>query len=195
MGEEPLQQFIIAGKRVNLRPMTASDLDDYQRWSDPNLKAWEYDGPWFDDDPAQLAAKRRRQFEKGQQPPYKSLEVETVDGEHVGWAVVYYRSDDPHMTEVGIDIVEEHLWNRGLGTEALALWIEYQFEARGLMRIGYSTWAGNKRALAIGRKLGFIEEARIRRGCQVKGRYYDRIKMGILREEWEAVKDRCLSCE
>jgi RimJ/RimL family protein N-acetyltransferase len=40
--------------------------------------------------------------------------------------------------------------------------------------------------IRVGEKLGFTLEGRIRRGCEVKGQFYDRIKMGLLREEWQA---------
>ncbi len=42
--------------------------------------------------------------------------------------------------------------------------------------------------IKLGEKLGFIEEARIRKGCEINGIFYDRIKMGILRNEWEEKK-------
>ena len=34
-------------------------------------------------------------------------------------------------------------------------------------------------------KLGFTEEARIRRARRVGGEYYDRMVYGVLREEWQ----------
>ena len=97
----------------------------------------------------------------------------------------YKRWDDPHATAVGIVIQEENQWRKGIGTEALALWIDYLFKALDLTRIGFTTWQGNPMMLGLGKKLGFVEEARIRRSCFVKGRFFDRISMGILREEWE----------
>ena len=39
----------------------------------------------------------------------------------------------------------------------------------------------------VARKLGFTEEARIRRARKVAGEHYDRMIYGILREEWEQV--------
>jgi RimJ/RimL family protein N-acetyltransferase len=36
-------------------------------------------------------------------------------------------------------------------------------------------------------KVGMQEEARIRKARTVEGKYYDAIKMGVLREEWEAL--------
>ena len=40
--------------------------------------------------------------------------------------------------------------------------------------------------IRVGEKLGFALEGRIRNGCEVGGRFYDRIKMGLLRPEWLA---------
>ena len=181
-------RFRIEGTSVILRTAVPADLDDYARWSDPNLKAWQYDGPWYHSgDKGQ--ATRKRTVDLEQTPPYKRLEIETREGVHLGWLVVYQKDNDPHMTEIGIDIVEEAYWEKGLGTEALFLWVDYLFRERGLTRIGFSTWVGNQRMIAVGLKLGFAEECRIRNGCEVGGKFYDRIKMGILREEWDNVRD------
>jgi len=178
------RQFRIEGKRVNLRTAVPADLDDYARWSDPNLKAWQYDGPWYHSSDEAKANKKKRQVDMEQIPPYHRLEIETREGIHIGWLVVYQKDNDPHMTEIGIDIVEEAYWGKGLGTEAVFLWVDYLFQDRNLTRIGFSTWTGNDRMIAVGLKLGFVEECRIRNGCEVGGKFYDRIKMGILREEW-----------
>lgn len=89
------------------------------------------------------------------------------------------------MTEIGIDIPEDEYGGKGIGQEVLTLWIEYLFNKRSFTRLGFETWQGNKGMIRLGEKLGFIEEGRIRKGCKVKGIFYDRIKMGILRSEWE----------
>lgn len=175
--------FIISGKLVNLRTTIPSDVDDYERWNNPDLKAWDYDGPWYGHRGVSSAGAKKR-LTQGQTPPYSSLEIETADGIHLGWIVIHQNDNDPHMVEFGIDIVEDKYWNKGMGTEAVILWIDYQFRERNLKRIGFSTWSGNHRMLAVGKKLGFVQEACIRNGCEVKGKFYDRIKMGLLREEW-----------
>ena len=111
-------------------------------------------------------------------------------GRHIGWVNIYRTMTvDVHMTEAGIIIVEDELWNQGLGTEAFGLWVDYVFEAHNLARLGAATWSGNPRMVRVAEKLGFKVEGRIRNGCEVKGRFYDRIKLGILRSEWEARKN------
>lgn len=180
--------FKIEGELINLRTTRRSDLDDYERWNNPNLKAHQFDGPWYKRKGSPLSAVikwRKRWLEGDRKPPYPFLEIETKDHIHIGWVVVYYHRDDPHKPEIGIDILEDSYWGRGIGAEALRLWIDYLFNERKFTRLGFTTWEGNKAIIRVGEKLGFIEEARIRKSCEVDGIFYDRISMGILRSEWK----------
>ena len=183
----------IRGRLVTLRTTVESDLFDYERWDDPALPAMRSDGPWYPDQSLdRVIASRRRWLAGDRKPPYRFLEVDAADRAHIGWVTAYLRRDDPHMTEFGIGIYEHDRWGGGIGTEACRLWVDYLFEAHGLARLGFSTWSGNPGMLRIGEKLGFSIEARIRNGCEVDGRFYDRIRMGILRREWERVRSGAL---
>lgn len=42
--------------------------------------------------------------------------------------------------------------------------------------------------MRVGEKLNMQIEARIRKARYYNGEYYDSIKMGILREEWESIR-------
>jgi RimJ/RimL family protein N-acetyltransferase len=173
--------------------MVESDLADYGRWYMPGRKSAEFDGPWFKHEAGsveQAVERIGKWLTRDDQPPYRRLEIDVADRGHVGWVIAYIDSNDPHMTQAGIDIAEDGLWNQGLGTEAFGLWTDYLFETYDLTRLGYSTWSGNPRMIRVGEKLGFVLEGRIRRGCEVKGQFYDRIKMGLLREEWQAQAGR-----
>lgn len=54
-----------------------------------------------------------------------------------------------------------------------------------LVIIHCMNWSGNERMIRVGEKLGMQIEARIRKVRYHEGFYYDSIRMGILREEWE----------
>ena len=182
-------ELVLPGRLVKLRPMVESDIADYRRWYMPGRKSAEFDGPWFKSGTGSLdqAIERLRKWLTGDgQPPYRRLEIDVADRGHVGWVIAYINASDPHMTEAGIDIAEDSLWNQGIGTEAFGLWTDYLFHAFDLTRLGFSTWSGNPRMIRVGEKLGFVLEGRIRRGCEVNGQFFDRIKMGLLREEWQA---------
>ena len=71
------------------------------------------------------------------------------------------------------------------GTKALRLWTNHLFNTLPLVRVGFTTWSGNERMICLGEKLGMTMEARLRKCRYYNGRYYDSIRMGLLREEWE----------
>jgi hypothetical protein len=50
--------FKIEGQLINLRPTVFIDINDYERWNNPDVKAWQYDGPWYNDDLSVLIAGR-----------------------------------------------------------------------------------------------------------------------------------------
>jgi RimJ/RimL family protein N-acetyltransferase len=178
----------LRGPRVTLRPTIATDLADYERWQAPDLAAHRLDGPWFEDSGSPgLLDRRRRWLDSKPAPPFNHLELDAL-GRHVGWVVVYPRPGDRHLTEAGISIMADSEWGRGLGTEALALWVDHLFRERGLTRLGLATWSGNPAMMRVAHKLGFAPEARIREGCEVEGRFHDRLRYGLLRREWEQVR-------
>lgn len=63
--------------------------------------------------------------------------------------------------------------------------IDFLFTSTDLHRLGMSTWSGNIRMMKVAERIGMKEEARIRNARTVDGEYFDAIKMGMLREEWE----------
>ena len=183
--------FQLMGTKVMLRPTTLEHMEDYKRWNDPSMPSFQYDGPWYKKDYySELIEIRTEKVKKGLQPPYRFLEIFTSTDEHIGFLNAYHDVNDPHATAVGISIKEAKYWGQGMGTEALALWVDYLFTEMDLTRIGFTTWQGNPMMLGLGKKLGFVEEARIRSSCFVKGEFYDRISMGILREEWESNRNK-----
>lgn len=144
----------------------------------------QWDGPW-----EALPDLSNLDFFKGLEGPLPSprvrVEIETVDeGLHIGWVNRYRRGGSAGWWEIGIDICEERCWGRGLGTEALALWVDYLFGSTGFGRLGMSSWSGNHRIVRVAEKLGFVLEARFRNARQVRGRRYDALSWGMLRDEW-----------
>ncbi|WP_342039399.1 GNAT family protein [Gracilibacillus kekensis] len=106
-------------------------------------------------------------------------------GKLIGYVTVYWIDKNSNWVETGIVIYDKNFWNGGYGSEAYKLWIDFLFNSTEFIRLGMSTWSGNIRMIKIAEKLGMKEEARIRKARVVNGEYFDAIKMGILREEWE----------
>lgn len=111
-----------------------------------------------------------------------------IDGEVKGKVGRYWVSEVTNWFEIGIVICDSAYWSGGYGTEAFRMWMDYLFSHLDTVRLGIGTWSGNERMMRLAAKCGMAEEARVRKARIVRGQYYDAIKMGILREEWEEMK-------
>ncbi len=106
------------------------------------------------------------------------------------------RSLDRHRrfadTGGGIDICEDEYLGRGIGTQALGLWVDYLFENSDVHRIGLDTWSFNQRMMHVAEKVGFVYEGAQRELREWQGERIDAVHYGMLRREWEA--RRCGIC-
>ncbi|SDJ12810.1 GNAT family N-acetyltransferase [Salimicrobium halophilum] len=154
----------IHGKKVMLKEATEKDIHETK------VTKAEYHREWSDE---------------GILPEVPSALIIEADQQLIGYVGAYWIDKNTNWLETGIVIYDSDYWNGGYGSEAYKLWIDYLFEATTLHRVGMSTWSGNDRMIKVAQKLGMKEEARIRRAREVDNRYYDAVKMGILREEWD----------
>lgn len=81
-------------------------------------------------------------------------------------------------------LIDRRHWGRGVGREATLFAIRYGFRVLALERIELSVLATNERAIRIYRKLGFIEEGRLRRAQVKDGAWVDVVLMAILLQEF-----------
>jgi len=114
--------------------------------------------------------------------------IATPEGIPLGWVSRYGEQDNPSVCYVGIDICEDAYLNRGLGTEALRLWINHLFSTSDVHKLALETWSFNPRMIRVAEKAGFVCEGRQREVRQWQGQWLDLVLFGILREEWHAAK-------
>jgi RimJ/RimL family protein N-acetyltransferase len=102
--------------------------------------------------------------------------------------LVDYRDLDPCAGAAthGVTIGEREFWGRGYSSDALRLLAGHLFGAYGLSRLELDTWSGNERAVRTSSRLGFREEGRRRPAVLVRGKRYNSMLFGMLREEWAA---------
>ncbi|WP_440896653.1 GNAT family N-acetyltransferase [Amphibacillus sp. Q70] len=171
-------------KNLIIRPIEKKDLSRlweliYQE-EKPEWKKW--DAPYF---PHQTKSYETFVSEQGDWIASKNYWVIEVDGDVRGTVSYYWEHEPSRWLEIGIVLHEAESWGKGVGTRALNLWINHLFNQLPLVRVGLTTWSGNQRMIRVAEKLGMQMEARIRKVRYYNGKYYDSIRMGILREEWE----------
>lgn len=182
----------IMGEKIVLRhEKHDGDIEDAFRWI--NLEEWQY----YDEPDATFHPISRRAFEEQRQRPKPSSrdsgrwEIDTREGEHVGW-VSYYKLDEAaRIVYVGLDLPEEHTWGLGYGTEALQLWIDYLFDSFDLIVVRAATWSGNLRMMRCAEKCGLKEMARLphRADYSVRGERLERIEFAVSRSDWKEARE------
>ncbi|WP_342508804.1 GNAT family protein [Sporosarcina sp. FSL K6-2383] len=170
---------------VTIRQITEQDLPRLWELSfkeeNPEWKKW--DAPYYEHRSMRYDKFLERKDKMVGRDDYWGIEV---DGELIGMVSYYWEHQPSLWLEMGIVIYEPTYWSGGYGTKALAMWTNHLFDEMPLVRVGYTTWSGNARMIKVGEKLGMTMEARLRKVRFWNDTYYDSIRMGILREEWEA---------
>lgn len=115
----------------------------------------------------------------------------TYNNKIIGTVSYYYGDGElKRWIEVGVCIYDPEYWNKGISTIALTRWIDHLFEhVTELPHIGFTTWSGNKGMMRVGEKVGLSLEGRIRKVRYWQDQYWDSIKYGVLREEWNSLTD------
>ena len=189
--------IIVCGNRVILRDRLPSDVDTYVRWWSKG--EWlKYDAPWEIAEILTTTTKEeiRRRFLDGcaQRLPLPrdyaiiAMFEESCGKENkpLGWVNRYVDKRFPSAWLIGINICEDDYLNKGLGTEAFGLWVDYLFLNSDIHRIGFDTYSFNKRMIRVGEKLGFTHEGTDREIIYWQNEWIDRLHFGMLRSEWEA---------
>ena len=172
------------GERVYLRPLEREDLPSIQTWAnDPEVR--------------RLTGEVRPMSQIG---AGEFLERVRDDRDRV-WFVVALREDDRIVGEAGLlrmfpawrttdfslIIGDREAWDRGYGTEAILLLLDYAFGALNFHRVSVGVVGFNQRALRFYRKVGFKQEGIQRDGYFYDHGYHDFVMMSLLEDEYRAL--------
>ena len=180
----------ILGTRIVLRD-GRRDTDDEDLFCWLNMEEWNY----YDEPDKAFKGISREEFEKLLEERRRhsgkpssnshSWQIDTAEGQHIGWVNYYHLDEQAKRAYVGICLPEEKTWGKGYGTEALNLLIDYLFGEMDLEEIRAATWTGNKRMVRCAEKCGFREVARTPYEAEfsVRGEPLERIEFSISRRE------------
>ncbi|MEG9298587.1 GNAT family protein [Mangrovibacillus sp. Mu-81] len=178
-------------KRVTLRQIEEDDLEILWKYihKEPSPQWKNWDAPYFEH--------KQMSFEEYKQSFLNTVEktndhqrIIEVQGNIIGTVSYYWEYEPTRWLEAGIVIYDPGYWNGGYGTDALSQWIDHLFETKEIGRVGITTWSGNERMMKAAEKIGMKLEGRMRKCRYYNGVYYDSIRMGMIREEWESKRVR-----
>jgi RimJ/RimL family protein N-acetyltransferase len=179
--------IIIRSNRVILRDRLLEDLERVLFW-ETHGEHLVYDAPWEN---RSNTDELRSEFIKrceSELPQYRgSAIIATEDNFPIGTLNRYYKKDNKFAPYIGISIKDDDYLNKGFGSEAFRLWLDYQFSNPATMRVGTETWSLNPRAIRLIEKSGFKLEGLLREFREWDGERIDALIYGILRREWESM--------
>lgn len=170
-----------------LRDLSRSDLALINQWrNDREIQRWlvspfrfvgeEVDQKWFDTYLDRRANNIRLAI------------CESETGNAIG--AVYLLNIDwvARSGEFGILIGEKTSQSRGAGEFATRSMLNHAFADMNLHRADLNVLPGNERAIRLYKKVGFVEEGRLKQAIFKDGEYIDLIHMSILSREYKHVE-------
>jgi RimJ/RimL family protein N-acetyltransferase len=175
---------MIMGEQIRLRAMRRDNLPLFVEWlNDPEVTrglvpylpfSLEDEEEWFD------GMRKKPQEERP-----LTIEIKTPAGwEPIGNYGLFSIDWRIRSAELGIVIGAKESWDKGYGTEALGLILQFGFQTLNLNRIALRVYENNPRAIRAYEKAGFVHEGKLRQGHYHDGEYVDVFLMSILRSEW-----------
>jgi RimJ/RimL family protein N-acetyltransferase len=166
----------LTGERVVLRPVSVDDVPGLMDLlSDPESGRLTGTHAEFDE-----ATARRWYATRGEQTDRLDLAiVELETGEYAGEVVLNDLDRDNRSCGFRIGL-RPGSQDRGLGSEATRLAIDYAVDTCGLHRIALEVYAFNPRARHVYERAGFVYEGTKRHALLWDGEWVDAIEMSIL---------------
>jgi RimJ/RimL family protein N-acetyltransferase len=109
----------------------------------------------------------------------------TEDNEPIGQTALVRIDWVGRMAIFYIGIADKSNWNKGYGSEATRLVVDYSFNTLNLNRVQLHVAVENATAVKVYKNIGFEIEGTLREAMYHKGKYCDFYVMGILRKDWD----------
>jgi RimJ/RimL family protein N-acetyltransferase len=114
------------------------------------------------------------------------LVIETLEGNRPVGTVGIHESDR-RFRNAWLDVwLSTNERGKGYGGEAILILLNYFFNELDYYRIALDVYEMNEKAIQLYKKLGFSEEGRLRQHVFYRGRRWDEVIMGILKDEFNS---------
>lgn len=177
------KDILIKGKSISLRLIKSSDIPEYYKsgFESPDEEVLLCTGTKYIPKEEEIRAYVERIVEDDSR--YDFLIINSK-GQIIGESVINEIDVDSRCAHFRIALFKSENCGQGIGAEATKMTLQFGFEKLNLHRIELEVFSFNKRAYNAYRRVGFIEEGRMREAELIDGQYYDVIIMGILHNEY-----------
>lgn len=180
----------IQGNLVYLRSLERADLASLAEWlNDSEVTRLLFMG-LLPTNVEMLTAQWERDRNNPDEVAFAVCDADT--GAVVGTTGLYRIHWVMRTAEFRVFLGDKRVWNRGIGTECAKVMTVYGFEKLNLNKVWLGVNAENLGGVRAYEKAGFVHEGVLRQEQYRNFRYYDAIRMSMLRSEYEALRDNYL---
>jgi ribosomal-protein-alanine N-acetyltransferase len=167
-------------------------LRDYETDDCPAVLAYQSDErylqyyPWTERTEAEVRAFVQMFLDQQiEQPRRKFQFVITLpsDGQLIGSCGIRRKNENEWEADIGYELAPEY-WGQGYATEAATAIVDFGFRELHLHRISSWCIAENTASAKVLERLGLQLEGRLRENDYFKGRWWDILVYGLLKNEW-----------
>ena len=172
---------MIPGKKVYLSSLNRSSLAQLREWrNSPELRKYFREHREISD-AMQENWYNNRVLNNSNQVDFEIHDLQS--GSLIGHCSLNYIVWTNRTAELGIYIGDKEFRRGGYGTDALNLLMDYAFKTLNLNRVWCEVFSNNE-AINVYRKIGFVDEGKMRQHHFEEGVYLDSYILGLLAEDW-----------
>jgi len=168
------------GKKCYLSPIDENDTEKFTEWLN-DLEVTQYLSAMY---PRIINVQNEKEFLGKLSKEHNYSIIDIKNNELLGNCGFTGIDHINQTSEVGIFIGKKDYWNKGYGTEALSLLLDYGFKALNLHNIFLRVVSFNERGIKAYEKIGFKIIGKKRESVIMGKQRHDMIYMDILHEEF-----------
>lgn len=172
---------MIKGNKVYFTAVNRGSIPQLMEWRNtPELRKYFREYREISD-AMQEAWYNSRVLNNDKQVDFEIHDLES--GKLIGHCGLYYISWVNRTAELTIYIGDMNFRRGGYGKDTLNLLMDYAFKTLNLNRVWCEVFSNNA-AVEVYRKIGFVDEGKLRQHHFENGEYLDCYVLGLLKDEW-----------
>jgi RimJ/RimL family protein N-acetyltransferase len=170
--------------KVILRELSLDDVEDRYKW------CLDREVTKYLNMPSQYPPFSREETQKwiemciNRTNGYEQRAIMTEEGKHIGWVDLKNIDQLNKHAELGIAIGDKNYWHNGFGLAAMQEMLKVGFNELDLNKIWLRVEVDNEKAIKSYSRAGYKEEGILRQDRLRNGKFVDRLRMSILKDEF-----------